>query len=136
MRLLNNILCSHSEPASEYDQALKNVLDKMMDQEKEDTEQPDAVRKEFADYIGIFGNAYDDHDLETLNTPYADQCVGVEADFNNMEPSTVVSPIPTTRVHYIHPKAYIIGDQKSAIQTRGMTKKNSGEHAMISYIQK
>ncbi|GJX61812.1 putative ribonuclease H-like domain-containing protein [Tanacetum coccineum] len=85
---------------------------------------------------GIFGNAYDDHDLETLNTPYADQSVGAEADFNNMEPSTVVSPIPTTRVHSIHPKAQIIGDPKSAVQTRGMTKKNSREHAMISYIQK
>ncbi|GJU01253.1 copia protein [Tanacetum coccineum] len=35
------------EPTSEYDQALKNVLDKMMDQEKEATEQSDAVRKEF-----------------------------------------------------------------------------------------
>ncbi|GJS31454.1 putative ribonuclease H-like domain-containing protein [Tanacetum coccineum] len=35
------------EQASEYDQALKNVLDKMMDQEKEATEQLDAVRKEF-----------------------------------------------------------------------------------------
>ncbi|GJU21607.1 putative ribonuclease H-like domain-containing protein [Tanacetum coccineum] len=85
---------------------------------------------------GIFGNAYDDHDLETLNTPYADQSVGAEADFNNMEPSTVVSPIPITRVHSIHPKAQIIRDPKSAVQTRGMTKKNSGEHAMISYIQK
>ncbi|GKB53562.1 putative reverse transcriptase, RNA-dependent DNA polymerase [Tanacetum coccineum] len=53
-----------------------------------------------------------------------------------MEPSTIVSPIPTTRVHSIHLKAQIIGDPKSAIQTRGMTKKNSGEHAMISYIQK
>ncbi|GJS76741.1 putative ribonuclease H-like domain-containing protein, partial [Tanacetum coccineum] len=59
-----------------------------------------------------------------------------KADFNNMEPSTVVSPIPTTRVHSIHPKAQIIGDPKSAVQTRGMTKKNFGEHAMISYIQK
>ncbi|GJS36386.1 uncharacterized mitochondrial protein-like protein [Tanacetum coccineum] len=101
------------EPASEHDQALKNVLDKMMDQEKEATEQSDAVRKEFEAHTGIFGNAYDDHDLETLNTPYADQSVGAEADFNNMEPSTV-----------------------SALQTRGTTKKNSGEHAMISYIQK
>ncbi|GJX12462.1 hypothetical protein Tco_0204220, partial [Tanacetum coccineum] len=54
---------------------------------------------------GIFGNTYDDHDLETLNTPYVDQSVGTEADFNNMEPSTVVSPIPTTRVHSTHPKA-------------------------------
>ncbi|GJY64030.1 putative ribonuclease H-like domain-containing protein [Tanacetum coccineum] len=85
---------------------------------------------------GIFGNAYDDHDLETLNTPYADQNVGAEADFNNIEPSTVVSPILTTRVHSTHPKAQIIGDPKLAVQTRGMTKKNSGEHAMISYIQK
>ncbi|GJW74079.1 putative ribonuclease H-like domain-containing protein [Tanacetum coccineum] len=92
----------------------------------------DAVRK----YTSIFGNAYDDRDLETLNTPYADQSVGTEADFNNMEPYTVVSPIPTTRVHSIHPKAQIIGDPKSAVQIRGMTKKNSEEHAMISYIQK
>ncbi|GJT41648.1 putative ribonuclease H-like domain-containing protein [Tanacetum coccineum] len=85
---------------------------------------------------GIFGNAYDDHDLETLNTPYADQNVGAKSDFNNMEPFTVVSPIPIIRVHFIHPKAQIIKDPKSAVQTRGMTKKNSGEHAMISYIQK
>ncbi|GJV18374.1 putative ribonuclease H-like domain-containing protein [Tanacetum coccineum] len=201
------------EPTSEYDQALKNVLDKMIDQEKEAIEQSDAIRKEFEaqcdsqllqekitrasstnsfntvstpvniasasrtfspvrpssgpsfvpfggsfpidvanlphdplmsklensakiQSTGIFGNAYDDHDLETLNTPYADQCVGTEADFNNMEPSTVVSPIPTTRVHSIYPKGQIIGDPKSAVQTRGMTKKNSGKHAMISYIQK
>ncbi|GJW92938.1 putative ribonuclease H-like domain-containing protein [Tanacetum coccineum] len=155
------------EPASEYDQALKNVLDKMMDQEKEATEQSDVVRKEFKaqgdshllqekitrasstnsfntvstlvntasasrnfspvgpsngpsfvpfggsfpidvanlphdplmpeledtaeiQSTGIFGNVYDDHDLETLNAPYADQSVGAEADFNNMESSTVV----------------------------------------------
>ncbi|GKC08975.1 ribonuclease H-like domain-containing protein [Tanacetum coccineum] len=164
------------EPASEYDQALKNVLDKMMDQEKEATEQSDAVRKEFEAQcdsqllqekitrasstnsfntvstlvntasasrtfspVGpssgpsfvpfggsfpidvanlphdplmpeledtaeirstrIFCNAYSDHNLETLNTSYADQSVDAEADFNNMEPSTVVSHITTTRVH-------------------------------------
>ncbi|GJV63987.1 ribonuclease H-like domain-containing protein [Tanacetum coccineum] len=45
-----------------------------------------------------------------------DQSVGAEADFNNMEPSTVVSPIPITRVHSIHPKAQIIGDPKSAVE--------------------
>ncbi|GKC20153.1 putative ribonuclease H-like domain-containing protein [Tanacetum coccineum] len=84
---------------------------------------------------GILGNAYDDHDLEIINTPYANQSMGAEADFNNMEPSTVVSPIPTTRVHSTHPKSQIIGDPKSAVQTRGMIKKTSGEHAMISYIQ-
>ncbi|GKC45801.1 ribonuclease H-like domain-containing protein [Tanacetum coccineum] len=33
---------------------------------------------------GIFGSAYDDDDLDTYNSPYADQVVGAEADFNNM----------------------------------------------------
>ncbi|GJZ43843.1 putative ribonuclease H-like domain-containing protein [Tanacetum coccineum] len=80
--------------------------------------------------------AYDDDDLDTCNSPYANQVVGAEADFNNMESSTIVSPIPTTRVHSIHPKDQIIEDPKSVVQTRGMSKKNSREHAMISYIQK
>ncbi|GKF25656.1 hypothetical protein Tco_0081550, partial [Tanacetum coccineum] len=78
--------------------------------------------------------AFDDEDLDTYNSPFADQVMGAEADFNNMEPSIVVSPIPITRVHYIHPKDQIIRDPKSAVQTRGMSKNNSGEHAMISYI--
>ncbi|GJT32541.1 putative ribonuclease H-like domain-containing protein [Tanacetum coccineum] len=190
------------KPASENEQALKNVLDKMMDQEKEAKEQSDTVRKEFeaqcnrqnlsgkttrasstnsfntvstpvnaasaprtSNDVGpsfvplggsfpddpfmpdledtaevqntnIFGSAYDDDDLDTYNSPYVDQVMGAEADFNNMEPSTIVSPIPSTRVHFIHPKDQIIGDPRTAIQTRGMIKKSSKEHAMISYIQK
>ncbi|GJV36539.1 retrovirus-related pol polyprotein from transposon TNT 1-94 [Tanacetum coccineum] len=193
---------------SENEQVLQNVLDKMMDQEKEATEQSDAVRKEFEAQCNmqllqgkaiitsstnslntvstpvsttsaprtsndagpsfvplggsfpldvndfpddpfmpdledtaevqntrIFGSAYDD-DLDTYNSPFADQVMDAEADFNNWEPSIVVSPIPTTRVHSIHPKNQIIRDPKSGVQTRGMSKKNYGEHAMISYIQK
>ncbi|GJY94092.1 putative ribonuclease H-like domain-containing protein [Tanacetum coccineum] len=54
---------------------------------------------------GIFGSAYDDDDLDTCNSPYADQVMGAD--------STVVSPIPTTRVHSIHPKDQIIGDPRS-----------------------
>ncbi|GKE00877.1 retrotransposon protein, putative, unclassified [Tanacetum coccineum] len=85
---------------------------------------------------GIFGNAFDDEDLNTYNSPFVDQVMGAKADFNNMVPSTVASPIPTTRVHYIHPKDQIIIDPKLAVQTRGMTKKNSRKDVMISYIQK
>ncbi|GJV95399.1 putative reverse transcriptase domain-containing protein [Tanacetum coccineum] len=84
---------------------------------------------------GIFGSAFDDEDLDTYNSPFVDQVMGAETDFNNMEPSIVVRPIPTTRIHYIHPKDQIIRDPKSTVQTRGMSK-NSEEHAMISYIQK
>nr|GFB06826.1 ribonuclease H-like domain-containing protein [Tanacetum cinerariifolium] len=40
----------------------------------------------------------------------------VKVDFNNMEPSTVVIPIPITRAN--HPKAQIIGDPMLAVQTR------------------
>ncbi|GJY49402.1 ribonuclease H-like domain-containing protein [Tanacetum coccineum] len=134
------------KPTNENEQALKNVLDKMMDQEKEAIEQSDAVRKKFGAQLyvlctritfsnivghsfvplggsfllnindllddplmpdlentvevqntGIFGSAYDDDDLDTYNSPYADQVIGAEADFNNMEPSTIFSPIPTTK---------------------------------------
>ncbi|GJZ82592.1 putative ribonuclease H-like domain-containing protein [Tanacetum coccineum] len=121
------------KPASENEQALKNVLDKMMDQEKEASDQSDAFRKEFEAQCN---SAFDDEDLDTYNSPYADQVMGAEADFNNMKPSTVVNLIPITRVHSIHPKDQIIGDPKSAVQTRGVSKKNSREHVMISYIQK
>ncbi|GJT27312.1 putative ribonuclease H-like domain-containing protein [Tanacetum coccineum] len=41
---------------------------------------------------GIFSGAYDDED------------VGAEADFNNMDNTIDVSPIPTLRVHKDHPK--------------------------------
>nr|GFD45860.1 hypothetical protein [Tanacetum cinerariifolium] len=40
----------------------------------------------------IFDSAFDDRDL------------GAEADTNNLDSFTVVSPIPTTRVHKDHPK--------------------------------
>ncbi|GJR31468.1 putative ribonuclease H-like domain-containing protein [Tanacetum coccineum] len=41
---------------------------------------------------GIFGSTFDDEDLDTYNSPFADQVMGAEADFNNMEPSTVQEP--------------------------------------------
>nr|GFD15532.1 hypothetical protein [Tanacetum cinerariifolium] len=85
---------------------------------------------------GIFGYAYDENDLETNNHSYTDESVGAKADFNNMEPSTIVSPIPITRVHSNHPKDQIIRDPMLAVQTRVTLKKSSGEHAMICYIQK
>ncbi|GJZ46120.1 ribonuclease H-like domain-containing protein [Tanacetum coccineum] len=119
------------ELASEYDQALKNVLDKMMDQEKEAIDTPvnttsssrtfspvgpssgpsfvpfgrsfpidaanlphDPLMPELEDTAkiqstGIFGNAYDDHDLETLNTPYADQSVA-EKDKSQRFPKLLI----------------------------------------------
>ncbi|GJX44228.1 ribonuclease H-like domain-containing protein [Tanacetum coccineum] len=120
------------KPTSENEHALKNVLDKMLDQEKEATKQSDAVRKEFEAQFnaasasrtyndvgpsfvplggsfpnaplmpdledtaevqnGIFGSAYNDEDLDTYNSPYADQVMGTEADFKKIGSSTVQEP--------------------------------------------
>nr|GEY98536.1 hypothetical protein [Tanacetum cinerariifolium] len=78
---------------------------------------------------GIFTSAYgDDLDIFTslVHSVYA------EAKFNNMDSSTIVSPIPTHRVHIDHPKDQILGYPKSAVQTRGMAKKNSRAHAFVA----
>ncbi|GKE61940.1 putative ribonuclease H-like domain-containing protein, partial [Tanacetum coccineum] len=82
----------------------------------DDHRMPDLEDTAKVQNTGILGSAFDDEDLDTYNSPFADQVMGAEADFNNMEPSTIVSPIPTTRVHSIHPKDQIIGDPKSAVK--------------------
>nr|GEZ19423.1 putative ribonuclease H-like domain-containing protein [Tanacetum cinerariifolium] len=114
------------EPISEYDQALKNVLERMMNQEKKATEQSDDDTFEIQT-TGIFGSAYDEDDLETNNHSYANESVGAEADFNNMEPSTIVRLILTTRVHSNHLKAQIIGDlmNKAKLVAQGHTQEES-----------
>ncbi|GJR43017.1 putative ribonuclease H-like domain-containing protein [Tanacetum coccineum] len=62
---------------------------------------------------GIFNGAYDDED------------VGAVADFNNMDNTIAVSPIPTLRIHKDHPKGQILGDPTSTVQTRGKIQKAS-----------
>ncbi|GKB33893.1 putative ribonuclease H-like domain-containing protein [Tanacetum coccineum] len=173
-------------PASENEQVLKNVLDKMMDQEKEASEQSDAVRKEFeaqcnmellqgkaikasstnsfntsstpvnaastprasndirpssvslggsfplnvndlpddplmpvledtaeVQNTGIFGSAFDDEDLDTYNSPFADQVMGAEADFNNMEPSTIK---PTKITQALDEESWVEAMQEELLQ--------------------
>ncbi|GJR12894.1 ribonuclease H-like domain-containing protein [Tanacetum coccineum] len=70
---------------------------------------------------GIFNGAYDD-----------DEDVGVVADFNNMDNTIAVSPIPTLRIHKDHPKGQILGDPTSAVQTRGKIQKaSSAQQALV-----
>nr|GEW09826.1 ribonuclease H-like domain, reverse transcriptase, RNA-dependent DNA polymerase [Tanacetum cinerariifolium] len=57
---------------------------------------------------GIFDGAFDDRDL------------GAEIDTNNLVSSTIVSPIPITRMHKDHLKEQIIGDPNLNTQKRRM----------------
>ncbi|GKE86175.1 hypothetical protein Tco_1559917, partial [Tanacetum coccineum] len=76
-------------------------------------------------YDGIFNGAYDDEDVDAV------------ADFNNMDNTIAVSPIPTLRIHKDHPKGQILGDPTSAVQTRGKIQKASlAQQALVSYIHK
>nr|GEV27259.1 hypothetical protein [Tanacetum cinerariifolium] len=77
---------------------------------------------------GIFNRAYDD-DLDIYTSPV--QSVGVEAEFNNIESSTIIIHILTHKVHIDHPKGQILGDPKSAVQTRGMENKSFEAHALM-----
>ncbi|GJT19623.1 putative ribonuclease H-like domain-containing protein [Tanacetum coccineum] len=61
---------------------------------------------------------------------------GVVTDFNNLPTEVAVSPIPTLRIHNIHPQSQILGDPKSSVQTRSRVQKHSGAHALVSYVQK
>ncbi|GJX59985.1 ribonuclease H-like domain-containing protein [Tanacetum coccineum] len=74
---------------------------------------------------GIFNRAYDD-----------DKDVGVVADFNNMDNTITVNPIPTLRIHKDHPKGKILGDPILAVQTRGKIQKaSSAQQALVEAMQ-
>nr|GEU52284.1 hypothetical protein [Tanacetum cinerariifolium] len=67
-------------------------------------------------------NAADMPKLVDITYSDDEDVVGAEADFNNLESSIPVSPIPTTRIHKDHHVSQIIGDLSSTTQTRSMTR--------------
>nr|GFD37273.1 hypothetical protein [Tanacetum cinerariifolium] len=101
--------------------------------DQDDSQIPNLEETTKLQSTSIFNSAYDD-DFDKFDSPV--QSVGAEADFNNMESSTIISPVPTHRVNLDHPKDQILGNPKSAVQTKGMVKKSSKAHAFISYIHK
>ncbi|GJR27674.1 putative ribonuclease H-like domain-containing protein [Tanacetum coccineum] len=61
---------------------------------------------------------------------------GMVYDFNNLPTEVAVSPIPTLRIHNIHPQSQILGDPKSSVQTRSRVQQHTRVHALVSYVQK
>ncbi|GJU67471.1 putative ribonuclease H-like domain-containing protein [Tanacetum coccineum] len=74
---------------------------------------------------GIFNGAYDD-----------DEDVGAVDDFNNMDNTIAVIPIPTLRIHKDYPKGQILRDPTSAVQTRGKIQKASSAQQALFKLQK
>nr|GEY85117.1 hypothetical protein [Tanacetum cinerariifolium] len=80
----------------------------------------------------------DDPDMPELeDIIYSDDegVVGAEADFNNLESSIPVNPIPTTRIHKDHPVSQIIGDLSLTTQTRRGTQEGTSSSQSPSWIE-
>ncbi|GJY12595.1 putative ribonuclease H-like domain-containing protein [Tanacetum coccineum] len=75
------------------------------------------------DNTGIFGNAYDDEDVEE------------EVDMNNVISSYSVPDNSFTKFHKDHPEDQVIGSLKSHVQTRHVTKIIE-EHGLFSSVHK
>ncbi|GJU45904.1 hypothetical protein Tco_1203170 [Tanacetum coccineum] len=94
-----------------------------------DPTNPEEVDSEIPPLEDIYQNSTDG--IFTTSS-YDDE--GAVADFTNLETIVNVSPIPTLRIHTTHPKALILGDPNSAVQTRSKVNTSSGAHALVSYV--
>nr|GEY87964.1 copia protein [Tanacetum cinerariifolium] len=109
--------------------SVSNVLGEYMFQCAYSTYRREVFYDKIFGFISITED-YSDNNINDVNaaelediTYFDDEDnVGAEADFNNLEPSITVSPIPTTRFHKDHPVTQIIGDLSLATQTRSMTR--------------
>ncbi|GJR92194.1 putative ribonuclease H-like domain-containing protein [Tanacetum coccineum] len=140
---------SNEKPIDKKDQVFLDELQRLKSKEQEAHDAADALWKEFEkdtkDLLFQAGAAKVSS-TNTVNT--AHQLVlpvfilellklaGAVADFTNLETIMNVSPIPASRINSIHPSTLILGDPKSAVQTRSKVTKSSGAHAFVSYIQK
>ncbi|GJY10086.1 putative ribonuclease H-like domain-containing protein [Tanacetum coccineum] len=73
------------------------------------------------------------HTLETTHVEFFSDEDEPEVDLGNITNSYTVPPTPNTRIHKDHPITNVIGDVKSSIQTRRMTKSTS-EQGFLSAV--
>ncbi|GJY94131.1 putative ribonuclease H-like domain-containing protein [Tanacetum coccineum] len=144
----------NEESLDQTQQAFLEELERLKRQEKEANDAVEALRKEFAqsteDLLHQARAARDTstNTVNTVSTPdiyedashgmfsnasYDDE--GAVVDFTNLENIVNVSPIPKSRIHSILPTSQILGDPKSAVQTRSKVDKGLA-HTLVSYIQK
>nr|GEY57382.1 putative ribonuclease H-like domain-containing protein [Tanacetum cinerariifolium] len=96
--------------------------------------QAGAVRASSTNYIPSLEDIYEvSRDWIFTSASYDDD--GPMADFINLETTVNVSPIPTSRIHFIHPTTQILGDPTSVVQTRSKMNKSSRAYAFVDVMQ-
>ncbi|GJT12417.1 putative ribonuclease H-like domain-containing protein [Tanacetum coccineum] len=130
----------NDKPVHQEEQVFMEELERLKRQEHDANDAAEALRKEFAQSTEdlllqeaaaratstnsvntvstkVNTDIYDNpSDGIFTNASYDDE--GAEADFINLETYVDVSPIPTSRIHTIHPKNQILGDPTSAIEPK------------------
>ncbi|GJY89366.1 putative ribonuclease H-like domain-containing protein [Tanacetum coccineum] len=121
-------LKTNEEPVDQEDQAFLEELERLKRQEKEANDAAKALRKEFAqetkDLLLQAGaaRATSTNTVNTVRTPVSTaSSFGIHCE--------------CLRIHSIHPTTQILGDPKSAVQTRSKVNKSFIAHAFVSYIQ-
>nr|GEX20746.1 hypothetical protein [Tanacetum cinerariifolium] len=100
------ILVTYKVMLMRYQEMIINIID--TGSLKINTIDSNHTNMQTLEATSIFNGAFDDRDL------------GAEADTNNLDSSTVINPITTTRVHKDHPKEQITRDPNLNTQTRRM----------------
>ncbi|GJS92827.1 retrovirus-related pol polyprotein from transposon TNT 1-94 [Tanacetum coccineum] len=130
-------ICSSYTSTVKSSEAKNEELERLKRQENEANDAVEALRKEFAqeaeDLLLQAGaaRATSTNTVNIVRTLVSTANSSV-ADFTNLETTVNVSPIPTLRIHSIHPTTQILGDLKLAVQTRSKVNKSSRAHAFIS----
>ncbi|GJR35918.1 putative ribonuclease H-like domain-containing protein [Tanacetum coccineum] len=143
-------LKTDEKPIDKEDQVFLDELERLKRQEKDANDAAEALRKDpygGLSFTDLTNTDQDDLEIPALekiynnptdgiftNASYDDE--GAVVDFTNLETIVNVSPIPTSRINFIHPSTLILRDPKSTVQTRSKVTKSFGAHAFVSYIQK
>ncbi|GJT11625.1 putative ribonuclease H-like domain-containing protein [Tanacetum coccineum] len=115
----------NEKPVNKEEQAFLEELERLKRQEKEANYVAEALRKEFAQDIEDL--LYQVETVKAISTNTVNivslpdgtaSAFSTVADFINLKTIVNVSPIPTSRIHTIHPKTQILRDPTSAIEPK------------------
>ncbi|GJR19980.1 retrovirus-related pol polyprotein from transposon TNT 1-94 [Tanacetum coccineum] len=141
-------LKSDEKPVDKEYQVFLDELERLNRQEQDANDAAEALRKDTASPYGgpsfsdLTNADQDDFEIPALEEIYNNPTNGIfthasyddegaVADFTNLETIVNVSPISTSRINSIHPSTLILGDPKSAVQTRSKVTQSFGAHAFV-----
>nr|GEU33818.1 putative ribonuclease H-like domain-containing protein [Tanacetum cinerariifolium] len=104
-------LKSNEKPVDQEEQAFLEELERLKRQKRKLMMKLKLLER------SLLKDIYDHPSFRIFSNAFYDD-EGTVADFTNLETTVNVSPIPTSRIHSIHPTTQILGDLTLAVQTR------------------